>query len=79
MENKKVALIKKGKKFRGFLSKTILNFLFPKQHTCNSNEGTLTEYVETVPPFLIVPVDVADFNVNTPDFVKISIQQGIAV
>ena len=39
----------------------------------------MTEYVENVPPFLIVPGDVVDFNVNTPDFVEISTQEGIVV
>ena len=65
--------------FRGFLSKTILNFLSPKQYTCNSCEGTLTEYVENVALFLIVSGDVVECNVNTPDFAEISIQEGIVI
>ena len=78
-QKSKVALIKKGKNFRGLLSKTILNFLSPKQYTCNSCKGTLMEYVENVPPFLIAPGDVVDYNVNTRDFVEISIQEGIVI
>ena len=78
-QKSKVELTKKGKNFHGFLSKTILNFLSPKQYTSNSCEGTLTEYVENVPPFLIVPGDAVDYNANTPDFVGISIQKGTAI
>ena len=44
-QRSKVALIKKGKHFRVILSKIILNFLSPKQFTCNSYERTLREYV----------------------------------
>ena len=75
----KVALIKKRKNFDGFLRKSILNFLSPNQHTCNSCEGTLTEYIENVSPFLIVPGGVVDYNVNTPNFVEISLQEGIVI
>ena len=66
-QKSKVALIKKGKNFHGFLNKTILTFLSPKKFTCNSCEGTRTEYIENIPPFLIVPGDVVDYNVNTPE------------
>ena len=69
----------KGKNFCGFFSKAILNFLSPKQYTFNSCEGTLTEYAENVPPFVIVPGDVADYNFNTADFAEISIQERFVI